>query len=163
MKFLGKIETVLIIIFGLLFLMWTASKCCSSKPSYQERKERVAQQKDSASIAPETILQPLPPKEEPLVESATTTMNPPPNTNQGARLFVQVDGLKVRTGPSLDSALVAKLNLHDQVFFLNEKTEFKQEIHMNNQDFYEPWVKVKTKSGKSGWVYGGGVHYYKRD
>jgi hypothetical protein len=51
--------------------------------------------------------------------------------------------------------------LYEQVYFLNQKTEWTQEISLGKENVTDHWVKVKTKSGKIGWVFGAGVHYYK--
>ena len=77
-------------------------------------------------------------------------------------LFVNIDGLNLRRGPSLDSAIIMKLPLHEQVGFMNEVTDSTSQISLGNEIANEPWVKVRHKGGRIGWVYGAGVHYYKR-
>jgi hypothetical protein len=85
-------------------------------------------------------------------------------TNSNAKystLFVTIDGLKMRKEAGLKGDLVAKLDLYEQVYFLNQKTEWTQEISLGKENVTDHWVKIKTKSGKVGWVFGAGVHYYK--
>lgn len=76
-------------------------------------------------------------------------------------LFVTIDGLKVRKTPSLKGDLVTKLDLYEQVYFLNKKSEKPEEISLGYEKVTDYWVKIRTKSGKEGWVFGAGVHYYK--
>jgi uncharacterized protein YgiM (DUF1202 family) len=76
-------------------------------------------------------------------------------------LFVTIDGLKMRKEPGLKSETVAKLDLHEQVTFLNQRTEWSQEISLGYEKVTDHWVKVRSKAGKEGWVFGAGVNYYK--
>lgn len=76
-------------------------------------------------------------------------------------LYVTIDGLKVRKEPGLKGATVAKLALYEPVTFLNKKTEWTQEISLGYEKVTDHWVKIRTESGKEGWVFGAGVHYYK--
>jgi hypothetical protein len=90
---------------------------------------------------------------------------PPPSSapasTNGSILFVTIDGLKVRKEPGLKGESVAELKLYEPVTFLNKKTEWTQEISLGYEKVTDHWVKVRTQSGKEGWVFGAGVHYYK--
>jgi hypothetical protein len=83
------------------------------------------------------------------------------SANKYSTLFVTIDGLKVRKEPSLKGALVTKLDLYQQVYFLNQKTEKTETISLGTEKVTDHWVKIRTKEGKEGWVFGAGVHYYK--
>lgn len=82
-------------------------------------------------------------------------------TTQYSTLFITIDGLKLRKEPNLKSSVVTKLKLDEQVFFLNKKSEKPEEINLGYEKVTDYWVKIRTKSGKEGWVFGAGVHYYK--
>lgn len=92
---------------------------------------------------------------------------PPPTTANSSEsikystLYVTIDGLKLRKEPSLKGAVVAALELYEPVQFLNKKSEKTEEISLGYEKVTDHWVKVRTKSGKEGWVFGAGVHYYK--
>lgn len=86
--------------------------------------------------------------------------NPPANT-KASTLYVTIDGLKVRKEPGLKGESIAKLKLYEPVTFLNKKTEWTQEISLGYEKVTDHWVKIRTQSGKEGWVFGAGVHYYK--
>lgn len=93
--------------------------------------------------------------------TAATTAAPPPTATQYSTLFVTIDGLKVRKTPGLKGEMVAKLELYEPVTFLNQKSEKTEEISLGYEKVTDHWVKIRTKSGKVGWVFGAGVHYYK--
>lgn len=101
---------------------------------------------------------------DPAAAGAATSGQTAATTNPTAKystLFVTIDGLKVRKTPSLKGALVTKLDLYEQVYFLNKKSEKPEEISLGYEKVTDYWVKIRTKSGKEGWVFGAGVHYYK--
>lgn len=83
------------------------------------------------------------------------------NTSSGTTLFVTIDGLNVRKEPGLKGETVATLMLYEPVTFLNKKTDWTQEISLGYEKVTDHWVKIRTKSGKEGWVFGAGLHYYK--
>ncbi len=90
------------------------------------------------------------------------TSAPAPTTQpKYATLYVTIDGLKMRKTPGLKGELVSKLELYEPVFFLNQKSEKREEISLGYEKVTDHWVKVRTQSGKEGWVFGAGVHYYK--
>ena len=78
-----------------------------------------------------------------------------------SRLYVTIDGLKIRSDPSLEGTVIEQLPLYATVFFMNEVTDSTQKINLGRAIADEPWVKVKSNKGSIGWVYGAGVHYHK--
>jgi len=90
------------------------------------------------------------------------SQTPPPATAaKYSTLFVTIDGLNMRKEPNRKSPVVAQLKLDEQVFFLNKKSEKPEEINLGLEKVTDYWVNVRTKSGKEGWVFGAGVHFYK--
>lgn len=92
---------------------------------------------------------------------AKTTAAKPANTTKSTTLYVTIDGLKMRKTPGLKGGLVTKLELYEPVTFLNQKSTKPEEISLGYEKVTDYWVKVRTQSGKEGWVFGAGVHYYK--
>ena len=45
---------------------------------------------------------------------------------------------------------------------MNEVTDSTYEVNLGKEKANEPYVKIKTKRGTVGWVYGAGVHYVKK-
>lgn len=86
---------------------------------------------------------------------------PAPAKTAYSSLFVTIDGLKVRKTPGLKGDLVTRLKLNEEVYFLNQKSEKPEEINLGYETATDYWVKIRTKAGKEGWVFGAGVHYYK--
>lgn len=67
----------------------------------------------------------------------------------------------MRKEPGLKGETVAELRLYEPVTFLNQKTDWTQEISLGYEKVTDHWVKIRTQSGFEGWVFGAGVHYYK--
>ena len=76
-------------------------------------------------------------------------------------LYVTIDQLKMRKEPGLKGKSIGQLDLYSQVYFTGERTDWKQEISLGKEKVTDCWVKIKTKEGKIGWVFGAGVNYYK--
>ncbi|MBK8703339.1 MAG: SH3 domain-containing protein [Saprospiraceae bacterium] len=76
-------------------------------------------------------------------------------------MYVTIDGLNVRSTPGLKGQVLDRLALYDEVFFLNERTDSLYEFSIGKVKVKEAYVKIRTRKGRTGWVYGAGVHYYK--
>lgn len=159
---LPKMELLIIFVFFMSFIIWAMSKCSSTQAAYAtEAGENPPEQTEEIAKSPK------------LEEPATTApiaddkadekvINKKIVTPEKVTvLFVVLDGLKLRKGPHLDSAIVRTLTRNSEVYFLDEVTKFKQEINLGDRVAVEPWIKVRAYSGHEGWVYGAGVHYFK--
>ena len=94
--------------------------------------------------------------------TAPTTAKPAaPAAKSSSTLYVSIDGLKVRKEPGLKGEALEQLPLYSPVTFLNQKTEWTQEISLGYEKVTDHWVKIRTGTGKVGWVFGAGLHYYK--
>ncbi len=110
------------------------------------------------TISSHPVNTPAPAAPAPAAAAPTTAA---PAASKYTMLFVTIDGLKIRKEPGLKSATVAKLDLYEQVYFLNKRTDWTQEISLGTEKVTDHWVKVRSKAGKEGWVFGAGVNYYK--
>lgn len=72
-------------------------------------------------------------------------------------LVSKVNELRLRSEPNKTSKVLYVVGEKEEVFFLNEKTDFKETIKMRGVNYTEPWLKVRTKDGIEGWVFGGGL------
>ena len=157
---LPKVEIFVIGIFFIGFMMWAVSKCSSTQRRYKqqaafdaaEQARADSMERISTDIVPlDTSIQPINP--EPQVEKVRVPI-----------LYVIVNGVNMRTGPGLNNRIVDRLKLYDEVEFLGEVSDSTQEIKLGeNLVTNEPWVKVKTRKGQQGWVYGACVDYYKHE
>ena len=79
-----------------------------------------------------------------------------------AILYVNINGLKLRSQPNLKSEVLDQLAENQEVIFMGEVTEERDTISLGEITVIEPWVKIKTWKGKEGWVFGAGVDFYKK-
>jgi len=77
-------------------------------------------------------------------------------------LFVTIEGLAMREGPGLNNKILTRLSLFEEISFMNEVTDSLYTIKLGTITPTEPWIKVRSRKGQIGWVYGAGVDYYKR-
>lgn len=156
---LPRVEIMIIGIFFLLFLIWAVSRCSSTRKQLAREAEQQAQEQAEyeANLLEKQRLD--------SIKNSTPTPTPAltPRTlgETYTPLYITIDGMNVRSAPSLNSSIVERLNLFDEVQFLNEVTDFREEVTIGEVVTNEPWVKVKTLKGKVGWIYGAGVSYYK--
>ena len=155
---LPKVELIAIFIFFLSFIIWAMSKCSSTQVQYEQDAAKNNKQTETPvkEIETETIKKPI--------AAATGEKNKAPVKAAPEKvtvLYVVLDGLKLRKGPHLDSSIVRTLKLDSEVYFLNDVTDFKQEINLGDRIAIEPWVKVRSYTGHEGWVYGAGINYFK--
>ena len=169
--FLPSIEILIILVFLFSFIVWAASQCNETKKLYQEisTEDTATTNATNTSDIPDSLSMEITTPQNntttpaPAVNAVPTNPAPPPKPRSNfAPLYVTIDGLKMRTGPSLDSTVILKLDLFDQVNFMGEVTDSTEQINLGYEVADEPWVKVQHKRGRVGWVYGAGVNYYKK-
>jgi hypothetical protein len=144
------------------------------KPKAAEPESKEKEHPDMPQPAVQTQRQPVqqavksgPPPKRPELTNDIQKADPPPASATttakagGSTLFVSIDGLKVRKEPGLKGETLETLKLYEPVTFLNKKTDWTQEISLGQEKVTDHWVKVRTQTGKEGWVFGAGVHYYK--
>ncbi|MEO1518827.1 MAG: SH3 domain-containing protein [Bacteroidota bacterium] len=176
-SYLPSIEMMIIIVFFGCFILWAIKQCNDTQQQYQTELELEVSEEEGDAAESEmvdTIANPATPSAGPTAatdpSAAAGTAAAPSatqaaggikagSTSDGARLYVTIDGLKLRTGPSLDSPVILTIPLFNQVTFLGEITDSTQKINLGMEIADEPWVKVRHRRGHEGWVYGAGVHY----
>jgi len=151
---LSRLETGLILVFFFGFIIWAISKCQATRAAYEEEAVEEVVENESDTVATEEIPEPVP--LEPL-EPKTT------DTQKRTSLFITVDSLNMREEPQLSSSVITKLRLDEEVLYMDEMTDFRQELEFDeNRTTFEPWLKIQTQDGRVGWVYGAGVSLYKK-
>ncbi len=160
------------ILFGALlfvFFIWANRQCTSSQSQnemealeeqYQQMSDSLAQVRRTEQNSP-----------------AARPAAPPPNnatrrdTIRGGQmqiirdkvtpLYITIENLALRQGPGLNYEILDRFKLFEEVSFLNEVTDSAYTIKLGQITTTEPWVKVRSRKGRDGWVYGAGVDYFK--
>jgi len=95
------------------------------------------------------------------VETAKDTVAQAPTPPPITEIYTWVNELRMREEPSTNSPIVVTLKEGEPLDYEGDKSDFTEKISLRGTLFNEPWLKVTTKTGKEGWVYGGGVKFYK--
>lgn len=159
---LPRLEFIIIGIFFVGFLLWSVSRCNATRNRYSQQ-ELDEQRADSLMRAMNeaTILEKARKDSIANARKAAQAEEAAVERERYTPLYTTVDKVNVRKEPKLNAKVVSRLELNEEVSFLGEVTDFKQEITVEGEPKNEPWVKVKTQAGRIGWVYGGTVSYYK--
>ncbi|MEN0045780.1 MAG: hypothetical protein AAF806_01840 [Bacteroidota bacterium] len=154
---LPNIEVLIIGVFIISFFLMVLPKCEDTREEYQQ----IAQQDTVVldTVVTENFAIPPPPEPEVVAPDGES----PRLANGESILYVTIDKLKFRAEPHVASRVLKEFELFEEVIFLNETTEKKKEVDWGNGVVTnEPWIKVKSKEGKTGWAYGAGLYFYKR-
>lgn len=85
----------------------------------------------------------------------------PKPQKESVTIYAWVDKLRLRAEPKTESEIVKELSEGEELAFDGLKTDFTKKVNLRGTVYDEPWLNVKTTDGKEGWVYGGGVKFYK--
>ena len=127
-----RLELIVFFILGIVFVLWSFKQCGSDKTYGPNEKTRSTKKRKRIS-----------------------------NNEKYATLYVTADSLNMRVAPHLDSIIIARLPRTEAVAFYGLRTSFRQKININNTIKNEPWVYIRAKTGRQGWVYAGGLTFYK--
>lgn len=156
-----RIEIIIIGVFFLIFTFWAFKKCSNTRNTYIQKELR-EKQRTAEQDSLKKVLQEKRHRDSLALQQAATARQTTTGSNGLSKLYVSIDGLKMRKSPDLNAEVIEELPLFEEVSFLNEVTEFTQEINLGKAVVKEPWVKIQSRRGRAGWVFGAGVHYYKK-
>lgn len=145
---LPRMELLVIGILLLCFLFWGISRCSSGRQAMNE-----------VEVVP--VDSSLVDQSQQDSSQNQSDLEPSFKAEYYTKLFVTIDGLNLRDQPDLAGELLVKLPLYEVVYFMNEVTDSTFQINLGKETVNEPWIKVRSKKGHVGWVYGAGVDYYK--
>jgi hypothetical protein len=150
---LPKFEIFTIVVLFIFAVVIIGKKCKSMESRFEPPTSEVVEEQKSAvdTLNVDTLVAVDPNKKQ-----------EPFNFWEYSRLYITIKNLNMRKTPDLNGDLITKLELFEEVFFLNEVTDSTFQINLGYEIANEPWVKIKTKKGQEGWVYGAGVNYYKK-
>ncbi|MEM7180012.1 MAG: SH3 domain-containing protein [Spirochaetota bacterium] len=83
-----------------------------------------------------------------------------PICEYGKLMYAQVDNLRLRKKPNLNSKTIDYISEGDKLSCLGLSSKTKLRLKLRGESFYEPWIKVRTIYNTTGWVYKGGVIEY---
>jgi uncharacterized protein YgiM (DUF1202 family) len=159
----ARIELVIIGVIMIIFLIWASRKCSRTQADFQAEYQAAAADSLSDTLAvPEAQPKPRPQPTPGLQADTLRRGNLEVIRERVVPLYVTIEGLNMRQGPGLDYPIVDRIELFEQVYFLGEITDSLYEINLGKITPREPWVKVRSPKGKTGWVFGAGVSYYKK-
>ncbi len=70
------------------------------------------------------------------------------------------DNIIIRNKPSINgSKEIRRVKKSTTLYYLNELTDFTQEVTLQGIKFNEPWLKVQLADGTKGWIYAGSVKF----
>lgn len=72
-------------------------------------------------------------------------------------VYAWVDRLRIRAAADTQAEVVEEVAEGSPLEFLGQRSDFTERITLRGSTFDEPWLRVRTASGREGWVYGGGV------
>ena len=170
-SWLPKFEIVIIAVFFFSFLLWAVSRCSDVKKVVTENVaiespidsvEKVVPQATDIRTAYLDSLDRARRRDSSYVSSRGDTTTVRKTESNGSRLYITINNLKVRKFPGLKEEVIGQLPLYEEVTFMDEVTDSSYQINLGYEIADEPWVKIRTKKGTVGWVYGAGVNYYKQ-
>lgn len=168
-SFAVKFQFILFGVLLLVFFIWAGGKCSRSQDSIETERTnevaetqlrdslarldaiRIANQKEARKRANDAV------KRDTLRGGQTQIIR-----ERITPLYVTIEGLALREGPDLSKKILTRLSLFEEISFMNQVTDSLHTIKLGTITPTEPWIKVKSKKGQVGWVYGAGVDYYKR-
>ncbi len=71
--------------------------------------------------------------------------------------IVTVENLRLRETPSLKGKVITTIKEGAELTYLKERSEHKDTATLRGVKYEEPWYKVKTAEGKTGWAFGGAI------
>ncbi len=78
-------------------------------------------------------------------------------------LTTNVDAAQLRAAPGPDGKVLLSLPFGAVLYDLGEVSDFTTRINLRGIWFDEPWLKVRTKDGQIGWIYGGALRFQMDD
>jgi len=84
---------------------------------------------------------------------ASNVDNGDESKHQPVSLKILLDDLRIRQTPKLSGEIIEKLDANNLVQWSGEISPNTDQIRLRGVSFNDPWLKISTASGKSGWGY----------
>ncbi len=143
---LPRTELVILIILLGFFVLWAFKQCSNSIQPIEETEEA------SETVSIDTTSP----------EISDIKVDTVQIVQEQTILYVNINNLKLRAEPSLNSEVLEELSLGSKVIYDGAVTDSIYTLNLGAREASEPYVKIRTWKGKTGWVYGAGVDYYQK-
>lgn len=94
------------------------------------------------------------PFEEKNIENQTKSDDNNSYTDKVTFFKINVENLRVRETPNLESEVIEKLPINSEVKYLGETSDSKTIVVIKGDEINEYWYKIKTPNANIGWVHG---------
>jgi len=94
---------------------------------------------------------------------ASTVQQPPRQVDTTSfirKLYVAGDSVRMRKEPQIGAELLAYLRHGEELTDFGERTALEKIRLSPDELCTAPWIKIKTKTGKIGWAFGGYLQFY---
>jgi hypothetical protein len=81
------------------------------------------------------------------------------NTSENIELTANLDNLRIRDVAGLNGKGIATVSKGAKLNYLNEMSDFTDEITLRGVTYNDPWLKIQTEEGQVGWVYAGAIKF----
>lgn len=89
----------------------------------------------------------------PMKLPSSETAEPNEAQHQPVSLKILLDDLRIRQSPTLNGEIIEKLDANNLVQWLGDISPNTDAIRLRGVSFDDPWLKIATASGKTGWGY----------
>jgi len=80
-------------------------------------------------------------------------------TTDNIELTANLDNVRIRDKAGLTGKDILTVRKDTKLIYLNEMSDFTDAITLRGIAYNDPWLKVKTMQGETGWVYAGVVKF----
>lgn len=88
-----------------------------------------------------------------------TTQGQTEKLGEPVELEIILDNVRIRDAAGLKGKEVARLPKKSKVIFNGVFSDFTDKIKLRGIQYDDPWLKVRTKTGEEGWIYGASVKF----
>lgn len=78
---------------------------------------------------------------------------------ESIELTAILDNVRIRDKAGLKGKEIASVSKGMKLFYLDEMSDFTDEITLRGIAYNDPWLKIKTTKGEIGWVYAGAIKF----
>lgn len=74
-------------------------------------------------------------------------------TPGGTAIEIVKEHIPLRASPGMEGKVIAVLQKNSTIYDQGRVSDFVTFVQLYNQEYFEPWMEVKTEEGTSGWIF----------